>query len=179
MIPESALHVPVLGRPAIDFLAVHPGGVYIDATFGAGGYARAILSTDGARVIGIDRDPTAIAGGAELVTQSGGRLTLVQDRFSNLDSVARACGFEAVDGVVVDLGVSSMQLDDPARGFTFKTDCALDLRMNPSRPPSAAAWLARVSRAELASALADNSDEPHAELLAREDRKSTRLNSSH
>jgi len=77
-------------------------------------------------------------------------------------------GLDGVDAILADLGVSSMQLDDPARGFTFKTDCALDLRMNPSRPPSAAAWLARVSRAELASALADNSDEPHAELLARE-----------
>ena len=166
MILESALHVPVLGRPAIDFLAVHPGGVYIDATFGAGGYASAILSTDGAQVIGIDRDPTAIAGGAELVTQSGGRLTLVQDRFANLDSVARACGHDAVDGVVLDLGVSSMQLDRAERGFSFRFDGPLDMRMS-GEGPSAADVVAQASERDLANIIFLLGEERHSRAVAR------------
>src|SRR5664280_1291317 len=91
-----ALHIPVLGRPAIDFLNVRDGGVYIDATFGAGGYTRAILAAADSRVIGIDRDQSAIAGGFDLVQQANGRLTLVEDRFANLDAVARDCGVDHV-----------------------------------------------------------------------------------
>src|SRR5690348_10752357 len=92
-----ALHIPVLGAPALEHLNVHDGGVYIDGTFGAGGYTRAILAAANTRVIGIDRDSTAIARGADLVQAAGGRLTLVEDRFSNLDDVARGCGHEHVD----------------------------------------------------------------------------------
>src|ERR1017187_2428433 len=125
----AALHIPVLGRPAIDFLNVHDGGVYIDATFGAGGYTRAILAAAKARVIGIDRDQSAIALGADLVQAANGRLTLIEDRFSNLDAVVRGSGFDAVDGVVLDLGVSSMQLDSAERGFSFRLDGPLDMRM--------------------------------------------------
>ncbi len=84
-----ALHIPVLGAPALEYLNVRDGGVYIDGTFGAGGYTRAILAAADCKVIGIDRDQTAIALGADLVEQAGGRLTLVEDRFSNLDDVAR------------------------------------------------------------------------------------------
>src|SRR5207344_3430449 len=84
-----ALHIPVLGRPAVEFLKVRDGGVYIDGTFGAGGYTRAILAAANCKVIGIDRDQTAIALGAGLVEQAGGRLTLIEDRFSNLDAIAR------------------------------------------------------------------------------------------
>src|SRR6202167_3900276 len=105
-------HIPVLARRAIGWLGVHAGGLYIDATFGAGGYTRAILETPGARVIGIDRDQSAVAQGAALVEQAQGRLQLVEDRFSNLASIA---GNAAVDGIVFDLGVSSMQLDEAAR----------------------------------------------------------------
>ena len=97
-----ALHIPVLGRPAIDFLNVRDGGVYIDATFGAGGYTRAILGKADCKVIGIDRDQTAIARGADLVEEAQGRLTLIEDRFSNLEAIARESGFEAIDGVVLD-----------------------------------------------------------------------------
>src|SRR5215510_11299759 len=110
-----ALHIPVLGTSAINFLQPRNGGIYIDATFGAGGYTRAILAAADCKVIGIDRDQTAIALGADLVEQFGGRLTLIEDRFSNLDRVAREAGVGAVEGIVFDLGVSSMQLDSAER----------------------------------------------------------------
>lgn len=125
-----ALHIPVLGAPALHHLNVHDGGVYIDGTFGAGGYTRAILEAADCRVIGIDRDPTAIARGAGLVAEARGRLTLAEDRFSNLDAVARGCGHDRVDGVVLDVGVSSMQLDEAERGFSFRLDGPLDMRMS-------------------------------------------------
>jgi 16S rRNA (cytosine1402-N4)-methyltransferase len=92
----------------------------------------------------------------------------VRSNFAGLPTVLAGFGLDGVDAILADLGVSSMQLDDPARGFTFKTDGPLDLRLNPSRPPSATDWLARVSAADLARALSENSDEPHAGLLARE-----------
>src|SRR4029079_16029126 len=115
---------------AIGFLNVRNGGVYIDGTFGAGGYTSAILAAADCKVIGIDRDQTAIALGADLVEQAGGRLTLIEDRFSNLDAIARDAGHAAVDGIVLDLGVSSMQLDSGARGFSFRHDGPLDMRMS-------------------------------------------------
>ena len=132
-----ARHIPVLGRPALDFLKVHDGGIYIDATFGAGGYARAILAAADCKVIGIDRDPGAIALGRPLSAASSGRLTLVEDRFSNLDAVAHAAGVDAADGVVLDLGVSSMQLDNAERGFSFRLDGPLDMRMGGDGPSAA------------------------------------------
>ena len=125
-----ALHIPVLGAPALEYLNVRDGGLYIDGTFGAGGYSRAILAAADCKVIGIDRDRTAIALGADLVEQAGGRLTLVEDRFSNLDTVAHECGHEQVDGIVLDVGVSSMQLDQAERGFSFRFDGPLDMRMS-------------------------------------------------
>src|SRR6478752_1483897 len=121
-----ALHIPVLGRSAVELLQPRQGGVYIDGTFGAGGYTRAILAAADCSVIGIDRDQTAIALGADLVDQAGGRLTLIEDRFSNLDAIARDAGFAAVDGVALDLGVSSMQLDTARRGFSFRLDAPLE-----------------------------------------------------
>ena len=125
-----ALHIPVLGTPALALLNVHDGAVYIDGTFGAGGYSRAILQAANCTVIGIDRDRTAIALGAGLVEEAGGRLTLVEDRFSNLAAVAWDCGVAQVDGIVLDVGVSSMQLDQAARGFSFRNDGPLDMRMS-------------------------------------------------
>ncbi|HLA20730.1 MAG TPA: 16S rRNA (cytosine(1402)-N(4))-methyltransferase RsmH, partial [Pseudolabrys sp.] len=162
----SALHIPVLGRPALDFLKVRDGGVYIDATFGAGGYASAILGQADCQVIGIDRDPSAIAGGAELVRQAGGRLTLIEQRFSHLDAVARAAGFEAVDGVVLDLGVSSMQLDRPERGFSFRHDGPLDMRMG-GAGPSAADVVAKASERDLATIVFLLGEERHSRAVAR------------
>ncbi len=126
-----ARHVPVLRREVIDALAIKPGGLYCDGTFGAGGYTRAILeAAPELRVLGIDRDPTAIAAGQVLVSESGGRLTLVQGRFGDLDSIAGEAGLSPLDGIVLDIGVSSMQIDDPERGFSFRFDGPLDMRMS-------------------------------------------------
>ena len=111
MNPAGQRHIPVLGRQAVEMLALRDGGIYVDATFGAGGYSRAILDTAGTRVIGIDRDRSAITAGFDLVDRSGGRLTLVEDRFSNLAGICAAQGVPGIDGVVMDVGVSSMQLD--------------------------------------------------------------------
>jgi 16S rRNA (cytosine1402-N4)-methyltransferase len=158
-------HIPVLGRPAIEFLAVRDGGVYIDGTFGAGGFSRLIIAAAEARVIGIDRDQVAIALGADLVEQSGGRLLLVQERFSRLDEIAREQGFDTVDGIVLDLGVSSMQLDEPARGFSFRFDGPLDMRMDRTGP-SAADLLAAASERDLTAIIATLGEERHARAVA-------------
>ncbi|HZC54694.1 MAG TPA: 16S rRNA (cytosine(1402)-N(4))-methyltransferase RsmH [Xanthobacteraceae bacterium] len=159
-------HIPVLGRQAIGWLAVKSGGLYIDGTFGAGGYTRAILKTPGARVIGIDRDQSAIAHGAAMVEDAQGRLELFQDRFSNLASIAR----EPVDGVVFDLGVSSMQLDQADRGFSFRFDGPLDMRMGRKMgrdEPSAADIVARGSERDLAFIIAKLGEEHRARAVAR------------
>ena len=121
-------HVPVMLHEVLDCLNPVSGETIIDGTFGAGGYSAAILER-GADVIAIDRDPDAIAGGAALAEASGGRLKLVAGEFAGLDAIVRAEGFEAVDGVVLDIGVSSMQLDEAERGFSFRNDGPLDMRM--------------------------------------------------
>ena len=159
-----ARHIPVLARPAIDWLAVKPGGLYVDATFGGGGYARAILQTANARVIGIDRDPVAIAQGASLVAAAGGRLELVEDRFSNLETVAG--GADRADGIIFDVGVSSMQLDEASRGFSFRFDGPLDMRMS-GTGPSAADVIARAGERELAAIIAELGEEKRARAIAR------------
>ena len=131
-----ARHVPVLVEEVMRFLGPAAPGTFIDATFGAGGYSRAILAT-GASVLAIDRDATAIAAGADLKREFGDRLTLVQGHFADLDLIARGHGHERVDGVVLDIGVSSMQLDDAARGFSFRGDGPLDMRMGGEGPSAA------------------------------------------
>ena len=161
-----ARHIPVLGRSVVEFLAPRDGATYIDATFGAGGYTRAILAAANCQVIGIDRDQQAIARGADLVNSAGGRLTLVEDRFSNLEAVARSFGRDAVDGVVFDLGVSSMQLDEGERGFSFRLDGPLDMRMGASGP-SAADVVAIASERDLATVIATLGEERHARAVAR------------
>jgi 16S rRNA (cytosine1402-N4)-methyltransferase len=161
-----ARHVPVLLRRAIEFLEVRDGGVYIDGTFGAGGYARAVLAAANARVIGIDRDREAIARGADLAQAAGGRLTLVEARFSQMAEIAQRLGHGAVDGVVLDLGVSSMQLDAAERGFSFRLDGPLDMRMG-AEGPRAADVIARASEHELAAIIAALGEERHARAVAR------------
>jgi 16S rRNA (cytosine1402-N4)-methyltransferase len=160
----SARHIPVLGRRAVEWLGVRDGGLYVDATFGAGGYTQAILATPGARVIGIDRDQSAIAQGAGLVEQAQGRLDLVEDRFSNLAAIVG--GMSAVDGIVFDVGISSMQIDDAARGFSFRLDGPLDMRMGRDGP-SAADIVARASERELGLIIAILGEERHARAVAR------------
>ena len=126
-----ALHVPVLLAEVLAALAPKAGGRYLDGTFGAGGYSRAILeAAPGAMLLGLDRDPTAIAGGAELVAAMAGRLRLSQACFGDLAEDAERLGFAPLDGVVLDIGVSSMQLDQAERGFSFRFDGPLDMRMS-------------------------------------------------
>jgi 16S rRNA (cytosine1402-N4)-methyltransferase len=166
MNPAISRHIPVLGRQAIELLKPREAGIYIDATFGAGGYSRAILDTPGARVIGIDRDRSAVMAGFDLVDRSGGRLTLVEDRFSNLAEICAAQGFAAVDGVVMDVGVSSMQLDEADRGFSFRLDGPLDMRMGQDGP-TAADVIARASEADLANIIYIFGEERHSRGVAR------------
>ena len=159
-------HIPVLGREAVDLLAPGNGGVFVDATFGAGGYSRAILDIAGTRVIGIDRDRSAITGGLDLVDRAGGRLTLVEDRFSHLDDVCAAQGIDAIDGVVMDVGVSSMQLDQAERGFSFRLGGPLDMRMGHDGP-TAADVIAKASEADLANIIYIFGEERHSRAVAR------------
>ena len=163
---RTVRHVPVLLSEVMHALAPREHGIYVDATFGAGGYSRAILDTADCRVIGLDRDQSAIARGADLVQAAGGRLVLVEDTFSNLAAVARGVGHDAVDGVVFDLGVSSMQLDEAERGFSFRHDGPLNMRMGRAGP-SAADVLAAASERDLAAIIATLGEERHARAVAR------------
>jgi len=166
MNPAGPRHIPVLGRQAIAMLNPREGGIYVDATFGAGGYSRALLDVAGTRVIGIDRDRSAILGGFDLVDRSAGRLTLVEDRFSNLAEICAAQGFQEVDGVVMDVGVSSMQLDVAERGFSFRLGGPLDMRMGHDGP-TAADVIAKASEADLANIIYIFGEERHSRGVAR------------
>lgn len=135
--PGRARHIPVLLSEVIASLRPVDGATYIDATFGAGGYTRAILEAADCRVLALDRDPGAILGAKTIREEFGDRLTLLESRFSELDVVAREQGVSPVDGVVLDIGVSSMQLDQAERGFSFQADGPLDMRMSSSGPSAA------------------------------------------
>ena len=161
-----ARHIPVLGRRADEHLAVRDGGIYLDATFGAGGYSRAILNAANCNVIAIDRDPGTLAQASDLVAASQGRLALAQDRFSNLAAVVARHGHDVIDGIVFDLGVSSMQLDEAERGFSFRLDGPLDMRMG-SAGPSAADVVAQASEHDLAAIIATLGEERLARAVAR------------
>lgn len=166
-------HRPILVAEILAVLALQPGEYAVDCTLGFGGHARELLARlapDG-RLVGLDVDPIELPKTTARLRAAGwdeASFTAVRSNFAGLPKVLANLGLAGVDAVLADLGVSSMQLDDPARGFTFKTDCPLDLRMNPTRTPSATDWLARVTPATLAIALTENADEPRAELLARQ-----------
>jgi 16S rRNA (cytosine1402-N4)-methyltransferase len=161
-------HVPVLLDEAIDALALQPGETAIDGTFGAGGYARAMLAVGVGRVIGFDRDPDSIAEGRSLVPEAveNGRLTLVEERFSQMDRVLAERGIGPVDAIALDIGVSSMQIDRAERGFSFQADGPLDMRMSQSGP-TAAEFLNQADEAEIARILRDYGEEPRARTIAR------------
>jgi 16S rRNA (cytosine1402-N4)-methyltransferase len=152
-------------REVLSRLNPKNGATYIDGTFGAGGYTRAILESANCQVIAIDRDQNAVAAGAAMVEEFAGRLTLVEDRFSNLDEVARALGHRQVNGVVLDIGVSSMQLDQVARGFSFRGDGPLDMRME-TRGQSAADVVNKTDERELARIIAALGEEKFARKVA-------------
>ena len=161
-----ARHVPVLLRSVLEHLNVRDGGVYIDGTFGAGGYTQAILDAANTQVIGIDRDRTAIANGADLVQARAVGSRWSSSASPNLDAVAQQFGHAAVDGVVLDVGVSSMQLDTAERGFSFRFDGPLDMRMG-GDGPSAADVVALASERDLAAIIATLGEERFARPIAR------------
>ncbi len=159
-------HIPVLISEVLETLQPAAGETYIDGTFGAGGYTRAILEAAPCRVIAIERDPTAFANGQQLVHDFGGRLTLVPTTFSDMEGAARDNGADKVDGVVLDIGVSSMQLDDPARGFSFMRDGPLDMRMSQDGP-SAADVINTMDEEDLANVLYEFGEERRSRAIAR------------
>ena len=162
---EPGRHRPVLLAEAVDALTPRPDGVYVDATFGRGGHSRVLLARLGpqGRVIALDRDPQAVAAGSALADP---RLTVVHAAFSRLAQVLREQGAPAVDGVLFDLGVSSPQLDDAARGFSFRLDGPLDMRMDTTHGPTAAEWLATVSERELGEVIRRHGEERFAKSVA-------------
>ena len=164
---DGAPHIPVLLAEVLRALDLPGRALAVDGTFGAGGYTRAMLETDPAvHVLAIDRDPSAIAGGAPLVAQAGGRLTLVPGRFGSLDDCLRDAGHGQADAVVLDIGVSSMQIDQPERGFSFRNDGPLDMRMERAGP-SAADLVNDSEEADLADIIFHYGEERRSRAVAR------------
>jgi 16S rRNA (cytosine1402-N4)-methyltransferase len=148
-------HVPVLLDEVLRYLAIRADGLYVDATFGRGGHARAILAQLGpdGRLLALDRDPEAVAAGMQLQAADP-RFRIRQSGFSRLHHVLEECGcLGRVHGILLDIGVSSPQLDDPARGFSFRADGPLDMRMDPGSGQSAADWINAASEKEIATVL--------------------------
>ena len=166
--PVSDIHQTVLLDEAVEALAIRPDGCYIDATFGRGGHSRKILSQLGpqGRLLSLDRDPQAIASGALL---NDPRFTLVHTAFDGMANAAKQNGFDVarVDGVLFDLGLSSPQLDTASRGFSFRFDAPLDMRMDTTRGQTAAAWLAEVDEKTLAEVIKDYGEERFAVSIAK------------
>lgn len=159
-------HIPVMLPEVLDALAARSGGTYLDATFGGGGYAGAILAAADCTLWAIDRDPDAIARGAELAARFPGRLHLLHGSFGDTLALLAAHGVTRLDGVVMDLGLSSFQIDDPARGFSFRADGPLDMRMAQSGE-TAAELVATLPEAELADTLFQLGEERLSRRIAR------------
>ena len=159
------MHRPVLLEESIAGLAVQAAGVYVDGTFGRGGHSRAILARLGpsGRLIALDRDPEAEAAARSLADS---RFRFFRATFSSVGAILREEGLEKVDGMLFDLGVSSPQLDDPARGFSFRADGPLDMRMDPSAGPSAAEWLATAEQQEITEVIRSHGEERFAKQIA-------------
>jgi 16S rRNA (cytosine1402-N4)-methyltransferase len=161
----DAGHVPVLLEQAVAALAIRPDGTYLDGTFGRGGHTRAILARLGpaGRLVAIDRDPEAERAARDI---ADARFTFRRAWFSEADAVLDALGIGQLDGALLDLGISSPQIDDASRGFSFRLDGPLDMRMDPSRGETAAGFLARASRRELTGVLRDYGEERLAQPIA-------------
>ncbi|ENO75445.1 16S rRNA (cytosine(1402)-N(4))-methyltransferase RsmH [Thauera sp. 63] len=159
-------HITVLLNEAVDALAIRADGVYVDGTFGRGGHSRAVLERLGpqGRLIAFDRDPVAIAAGQAL---GDARLTLVHSAFGDLDAQLDALGVARVDGVLLDLGVSSPQLDDASRGMSFRFDAPLDMRMDTSRGQTVAEWLAEATVGQITEVIRDYGEERFAYAIAK------------
>jgi 16S rRNA (cytosine1402-N4)-methyltransferase len=162
----AAQHVPVLLEPVVEALAPRDGGRYVDGTFGVGGYTRAILAAARCTVYAIDRDPDAIARARRLAAEYDGRLIPLEGRFGAMDRLVSAAGADRVEGVALDLGVSSPQLDEAERGFSFRFDGPLDMRMEKSGP-SAADVVNKAGEQELADIIFHLGEERHSRRVAR------------
>jgi 16S rRNA (cytosine1402-N4)-methyltransferase len=165
MSPRSD-HQPVLLAEALSALAPKPRGIYVDATFGRGGHSRALLEklAPQGRVIAIDRDPQAVAAAAEIKDP---RFSIRHARFSALSEVLDSLGVSRVDGMLFDLGVSSPQLETPERGFSFRLDGPLDMRMDPTHGESAAQWLSHAAESEIREVIRDYGEERFAQQIAK------------
>lgn len=159
-------HHPVLLGEVLSALAPRDGGIYVDGTFGRGGYSAAMLDAADCRVWGIDRDPEAVAAGRSLSERYRGRLTVVEGRFGEMDHLLSGHGIEAVDGVALDVGVSSPQIDDSSRGFSFRAEGPLDMRMG-REGPTAADLVDTLPEQELSRLIRDLGEERHARRIAR------------
>jgi 16S rRNA (cytosine1402-N4)-methyltransferase len=159
-------HVPVMLGEVLERLAPRAGATYLDATFGGGGYAAAILDAAPCTLWAIDRDPDAVARGAALAARHPGRLHLIEGRFGDMLSLLADSGVHGLDGVVLDLGLSSFQIDDPKRGFSFRSDGPLDMRMGRDGP-SAADLVAHLPEAALADVLYEFGEERLSRRIAR------------
>ena len=161
-------HITVLLNEAVDALAVREDGIYVDGTFGRGGHSRLILSRLGSqgRLIVFDKDPQAIETAQKLAEQDG-RVTVVHDGFSSFQTTLDKLGIEEIDGALFDLGISSPQIDDGARGFSFRFDAPLDMRMDPTRGMSAAEWIATVSEQDLHEVIKNYGEERFSRQIAR------------
>jgi 16S rRNA (cytosine1402-N4)-methyltransferase len=160
-------HIPVMLEEVMAALAPRDGAIYVDGTFGGGGYSQALLERARCTVYGIDRDEDAIARGRALGERYSGRLTLIHGRFSEMDALLGARGVAKADGVALDLGVSSFQLDDGERGFSFSHDGPLDMRMDAAKGPSAADLLNTLPEEEIADLLFHYGEEKASRKLAR------------
>ena len=158
-------HTAVLSEQAVNGLNVRSDGCYVDCTFGRGGHSRMILARLGraGRLLALDRDPQAVAAGGEI---DDGRFRILHGRFSRLAELAAGAGFSRADGIVLDLGVSSPQLDDPARGFSFRHDATLDMRMDRGSGVSAGEWLASASEVEIREVIRNHGEERFAKQIA-------------
>jgi 16S rRNA (cytosine1402-N4)-methyltransferase len=163
-------HVSVLRGAVVEALVQAPGGRYVDATVGAGGHALAILEAAGpeARLLGIDADPLALGIAAQRLTDHRDQVVLVQGNFRHLEQICAANGFSGVQGVILDLGLSSMQLADAERGFSFRGQGALDMRFGPEVETTAAEWLNEMSATEIVQTLRQYGEEPFAGRIARQ-----------
>ncbi|WP_411820759.1 16S rRNA (cytosine(1402)-N(4))-methyltransferase RsmH [Hyphococcus formosus] len=163
---SASPHIPVMLKEVVTALAPKPGGVYVDATFGAGGYSRAILEAADCTVYGFDRDPTAIERAQDIIVEFGGRLQLINRPFAEMREALDEVDVEVVDGIVFDLGVSSMQLDEGERGFSFRHDGPLSMRMDGAKP-DAADVVARADAKDLAAIFKSYGEEKRAGAIAR------------